>query len=165
MATEVIKQAAERRVAKKAAQEAAREQAQKDALVRKEDVLRKQAEEPQTPRAAKQSRKDAAIAAQKRAERQAEIDASKLPPTDEEIVESYTLTPGEIPPLHVLNARAALVNEATKDIAREIGAAAGKAAFDTAQGRITRGPHSRYKKLRTAEAALAAAAAQVSTAE
>lgn len=159
MSTEVIKQAAERRAAKKAQQEAARAQAERDALVRKEDVLRKQATEVQTPHAARQTRKEAAVAAQQRAEKQAAIDAAKLPPSAEEIADSYTLKVGEVPSLHVLNARAKLVSEATKDVAREIANAAGKAAFDTAQGRIARGPHNRYRKLRDAEAALAAASA------
>lgn len=165
MSTEVIKQAAERRAAKKAQQEAARAQAERDALVRKEDVLRKQAAEVQTPRAERQSRKEAAVAAQHRAEKQAAADAARVPPTAEEIAGSYVLKAGEVPSLHVLNARAKLVSEATKDVAREIANAAGKAAFETAQGRVARGPHNRYKKLRTAEAALAAAATAAETKE
>jgi hypothetical protein len=129
-------------------------------MVRKEDVLRKQAENPvQTPKVARQTRKEQAIAEQKRAEVQADIDAHKLPPAPEEIAESYKLVPGEVPPLAVLNARAKLTAAATRDAAREIANAAGKAAFETAQGRISRGPHKRYEKLRDAEARLAAASA------
>lgn len=148
MSTAGSRRAEAKRREKEARNDAAKKQALADASVRKEDVLAKQAEQPPAKPQPTLTRKQKTQRQQGLAEQQATSDALAHPPSDEQVASGYKLKPGETPPLHVLNARAAQFAAAEKDEARAIANAVGKAAYETVQGIAPNSKHGRFRKLR-----------------
>lgn len=147
MTTAGTKRAEARRAAKEAVQAKAKEQALKDSLVRKEDVLAKNADKPKTP-APKLTRREQVRHDQGKAEGKAEQDSKLAPPTADQIVAGYTGAPGEPIPLQVLNARAEQINKQERDEARILANAAGKSVYDTLQSIAPRSKHGKFRKMR-----------------
>lgn len=94
-----------------------------------------------------QTRKDKLIHA-----RQADVDAQRMPePTDAEAEFAKWDGFGQ-PPLHVLNAIAEQQDRATRDAAKDVANAAGKAAYETYVGKVGVG-RNRHARMRTQIAA------------
>lgn len=148
MTTAGTKRAEARRAAKEAVQAKAKEQALKDSLVRKEDVLKANADKPATEPEPKLTRRQQVLKDQGKAETTAETDSKLAPPTADQIVAGYSGRPGEPIPLNVLNARAEQINKTERDEARILANAAGKSVYDTLQGIAPRSKHSKFRKMR-----------------
>ena len=152
MSTAGNKRSEARRAAKAAAQAKAAVQSEKDAKLRKEDVLAKEAEanegKQEQPPKPKPTRKETERHLQENAVAAADTDSLAHPPTAEEIADAYKVRPGEPVPLHVLNARAKVFNKQNRDEARILANAAGKSVYDTLQEIAPRSRHGKFKKLR-----------------
>lgn len=117
------------RARRAAAKAAATQQADKDATLKKAEVLAAQKDKPKKP-AAPKPRRVAREEARKAAEAQAEQDAH-LKVVDTEV----SLVKGSTPSLHDLNRMAKRANREIRDTARDAANAAGKAAFDVLRGK------------------------------
>lgn len=148
---EQLQRAAERREARKMAQQdavvkantqdqeqigAAAPEAKMDAA----EVVRQQVK-PRTNNERKKMQQEAVAKA---------VLEQDLTPTPDAL-KGYVHVPGVVPPLHIQNALARQATEAFKDEARELAQAVGRKAFEIATDTGGRGQHSRWKKLRRAD--------------
>lgn len=148
---EQLQRAAERREARKAAQQEAvakanaQDQQQIGAAAGETKAMDaaevvRQKVRPATKEERKRMQQEAVAAA---------LRAQDIRPTPN-VLDGYEHVPGVVPPLHIQNALARVASGEIKDEARELAQLVGKQVYDAALDPGGRGQHNRWKKLRKA---------------
>lgn len=157
--TEDVKRSQARRAKREHAQAAAEVAAKQESLVQGKPakkttaVRRAEAEaaiEAPLKKAATQTRESKKMVRARHevaVRKQAQADALRTPEMPD-----LSVPIGETPPLHVLRARAKLIESAERDAATEIAVEIGRSARDLLAGKELRGRHSRHRRLAEAEA-------------
>lgn len=159
---EAMKNAAQKREARRAAREANTDAAntqeveqakltelQNKARVDPEAAAELREQSKSRPVVKKVSKAERQAAARKAADAQAEVDVRV---TNEVSEDDLDLTKyaerGEEPPLHILNALAQRNDQAIRDDAREMAQAVGKMVYEQANSRDSRGRHARERRMK-----------------